>query len=104
MTKPVGEPVAVWDAWDPDFYPRYHPQVPDWLVSHGIDTDPAYRVEIYLIDTPFARVYTYAGLPPDDRRYVDPATGEAAVNPPYDHVLSELPPQELRFYSAKGRG
>jgi hypothetical protein len=48
-----------------------------------------------LLDAPFAVVYRYA-LNEDGHKYIDPATGYAAVEPPVVVPLAELPPEHLR--------
>lgn len=91
----VSEPVVVWDGRE-RAYDRIREPAMEWLTAQGIPVDPAYRVEFFLVDAPFARVFTYTQ---DDqgRRHVDPATGDAAVNEPYVKILSELPPDDLRL-------
>jgi hypothetical protein len=87
-------PLAVWDA-NARGYADIHVLVMEFLISQGIPVSDTYRVEVYLFDAPFARVFTYAG---DERgyRYFDPGTEGAAVNDPYDVPLTALPPDSLR--------
>jgi hypothetical protein len=91
----MSEPVTVWDGRE-RAYDRIREPAMEWLEAQGIPVDPAYRAEFFLVDVPFARVFTYAQ---DDQgnRHMDPATGEPAVNEPYVKVLSELPPDDLRL-------
>lgn len=87
-------PLAVWDC-----HSRRYGEIRDpvcaYLASQGLPIDPAYRVEVYLVDVPFARCFTYAE-DEQGRRYVDPQTGEAAVREPYDRPLTALPPAGIR--------
>jgi hypothetical protein len=91
------DPVAVWDARHLRFG-EVHPAVQHWIEGEGIDPNETYRVEVYLLDAPFARVFTYASEPgrPPGWRYWDEATGWAAVNDPYDKPVSGLPPEAIR--------
>jgi hypothetical protein len=94
MTQ-VAEPVAVWDANDSDYHRKFYPAVRDFLTAQGIPVNQTYRVEIFVFDTPFARVYSYA-LNEKGHTYYDHATDRPAIREPYDHVLTELPSEELR--------
>jgi len=94
MSDDVGGLVAVWDVHDPDFWCIHSPVV-EWLTDHGVPVDPTYRVEIHLVDSPFARVFTWAEND-EGCRYLDPATGEPAVSEPFVKMLSALPPAALR--------
>ena len=73
-------PLAVWDANARDYIDICVP-VMEFLTSQGIPVFDTYRVEVYLLDTPFARVFTYAE---DERgwRYFDESAEAAAVNDP----------------------
>lgn len=88
-------PLVIWNANDPG-YSHIQPRVSDWLTGQDIAVEDAYQVEVWHLvgSPPFARVLTYAH---DARgnRYFDPATGEPALNPAYQKLLSELPPAEL---------
>jgi hypothetical protein len=95
MSEMVSEPMTVWDGRE-CAYDRIREPAMEWLTAQGIPVDPAYRVEFFLVDSPFARVFTYAE-DEQGRRYMDPATDDPAVNEPYVKVLSELPPAELRL-------
>lgn len=53
-----------------------------------------YRIEFYLVDAPFARVYRYA-LNDGGRLFIQPATGRPALAEPVTVLLDELPPAEL---------
>ncbi len=82
------EPLAVWDARRAPV--RKITAWSEWAREHGIPVDDTYRIEFYLVDAPFARVFRYA-VNADGRCFKDPATGEAAEEPPVDVILSELP-------------
>lgn len=62
-----------------------------WAAENGIDTDSAYRIEIHLLDCPFARVFQY-DQDAQGRRFIDPATDDAARRKPYDLPISSMPP------------
>jgi len=89
------EPLAVWDASARE-YNAIRDQVCEYLAGQGIPIDPAYRVEVYLLDAPFARVFTYDQDGEDGERHLDPATGDVAVRPPFDQPLTALPPDSIR--------
>ena len=94
MTMP--EPLAAWDARDPQ-WPRRRQEKSNWLREHGVPVNHAYRTEFYLVDAPFVRVFTYH-LNEDGRPHWDEAhncTRRPATEPPFDMPLSELPPREL---------
>lgn len=57
-----------------------------WLHHHGIDPHLTYRIEIYLIDCPSARIFEYEA-DPSGRKVKDGST-----RTPYDIPLSNLPP------------
>lgn len=86
-------PLLAWDCRDPGYRP-IHDRAAKWLSDHGIDPCGAYRVEFYLVDTPFARVFPYAESEAG-WRYWDPATGDAAVGEPRTVLLPALPPAGL---------
>lgn len=69
----------------------------EWLEAHGIDKTKTYRTEHLLIDAPLVRVFQYEE---DDQgnRYVDEATGDAAVRPAFD-VLVKTPPPNPEDYA-----
>jgi hypothetical protein len=89
------EPVWVGDSstreWDAIWADRdYYEQLIEWLRSEGFDEKITYRVEVYLVDAPFAKVFQYAT---DD-------DGDIKLNEAGDDVelvtrtvlLSSLPP------------
>lgn len=86
-------PIAVYDAhddlwtrWD-DFQTLLH-----WLDDNGINPKATYRVEVFLLDAPFARVHAFQLVGEDQTRVYDPNTGEAVRLPPHDVLLNSLPP------------
>ena len=60
-----------------------------------LDDLDRYRIEFYLLDAPFAVVHKYALDDNEGFKYLDLATGEAAVEPPVLVPLAELPPAHL---------
>jgi hypothetical protein len=97
MTTVALAPLAVWDTRDHGFWERerrWWREVVDWAQVHIPEADRTYRAEFYLVDAPFARVFRYRDNS-EGRRYLDPATGEPAVEEPAVVVLSELPPRHL---------
>lgn len=95
-------PLAAWGAtelgvgWD-----RWHSwsrwfEAERWATEHGLAgfDHATYRIEIYLVDAPFARVYRFARND-DGHLFADPATGRATLAEPVIVVLDELPPAEL---------
>lgn len=95
--------LAVWDVDDPAWWHR-HQAKSDWARAQGIPVDYTYRLEFYLVDAPFARVFAYH-LNGDGKKHWthghDPQTCGpdhdcgACKEPPYDMPLSALPPREL---------
>jgi hypothetical protein len=91
------KPLAVWDAKDrPDWWTDGHTQQMCWwvqtrLTEHAGDI---HRIEFYLLDVPFAVVHKFA-LQDEGLKYLDVATGQAAVEPPVIVPLAELPPAHL---------
>lgn len=96
------EPVAVWDARDPL---NSQPDVPRWLESaewakaHIPRVNDTYRVEFYLLDTPFAVVHRFAvnaeGLKYAIGHLARLDNREPATEPPVIVPLAELPPEHL---------
>ncbi|MFD9950965.1 hypothetical protein ACFWYW_59350 [Nonomuraea sp. NPDC059023] len=87
MTSTI-EPLVVYDCssrqWHGD------PEVLAWMRAEGLDPDQVYRLEIYLVDCPSARVYEYATV--QGARILVPAREEYLRRKPYDVILSSLPP------------
>ncbi len=85
MTTSVLDPLTVIDTRDGTWLPytddgAYH-RLMDWAAEQGIPDDVC-RVEVYLLDTPFARIY---------RLNAETRT----LREPYDAPLSSLPPTPL---------
>jgi hypothetical protein len=91
----TGTPLGVWDTRDRDsiWYRHWRETVP-WAAEHIRDVNNTYRAEFYLIDAPFAVLYRYRENG-EGRRYIDPATGEPAVEEPVTQMLDSLPPLRL---------
>lgn len=72
--------------------PSFREQVCAWLNRHGVDPMVTYRVEVLLLDAPFARVYQYE---PDAEHIikVNEDGTDALYRDPFDVLLSELPPE-----------
>ena len=88
-------PLAIWDA-NAREYNAIRDQVCEYLAGQGLPIDAAYRVEVYLLDAPFARVFTYDQDSEGGERRLDQATGDVAVRPPFDQLLTALPPDSIR--------
>ena len=96
-------PHAVWDVHDPAWWPG-HEAKSQWLRDHRVPVDHTYRVEFYLIDMPFARVFSYH-VNEDGRHHWDHGHNPQGCgpghlcgvcrHPPSDVPLSELPPGVL---------
>jgi hypothetical protein len=84
-----------WDRWHS--WPRWR-EAEGWAIERGLAGDglATYRIEFYLIDAPFARIFRYA-LDHEGRRFMaDPAAyRKPALAEPVTVVLDELPPAEL---------
>ena len=97
MSAPEAERlIGVWDVRDAQNVWRRH-------VNRGIEwaarlfpdvANSTYRAEFYRADPPFAILYCYR-LDDQGRRYMDPATGTAAVGEPFKRPLKRLPPLSL---------
>lgn len=99
QTRRMPEPLAVFDVHEDDwdrFTAQEKYQVRLWIVEQSLDPGDIFRLEVFLIDCPFARVHEYdrdddgclrvEGLPPR----------AIAVRPPRDVLLSSLPPVKPR--------
>jgi hypothetical protein len=82
---------AVYDCRDGSFPFDGATAICDWAVREGFDLRDAYRMEIRLLDTPFARVFEY-DKDAQGGRFLDPATDDIAKRRPYDVVISSMPP------------
>ena len=96
------EPLAVWDAREPDWLNGREAKT-QWLKKQGLPVNKMYRAEFLLTDAPCVRIFCYAL---DDRGLRHWAQGH--VWTPHDHdacgaareeprivPLSDLPPREL---------
>lgn len=68
----------------------------EWLAEHGVEGKLTHRLEFYLIDIPFVRVFQYEpDLEPNRKIFIrcDPKTGEPVQRRPFDVITrSDLPP------------
>lgn len=98
-TRRMPEPLAVYDvhedAWD-RLTAQEKYRVRMWIVEQGLDPGDIVRLEVYLIDCPFARVHEFDRDENGNLRVEDLPPREIAVRPPRDVLLSSLPPVRLR--------
>lgn len=101
-------PLAVWDVREASWWPLQEERC-GWLRAAGLTPLKLYRIEFWLTDAPFARVWAYAlseqGKPAwneQHMRYIadpgkphDHSGCDAAREPPRDVPLDALPPEEL---------
>lgn len=92
------EPIAVYDCNDwGGAYSQcsldWKRELHEWLCSNGVDSNVTDRIEIFLLDAPFATIYQ---IEPDEsgRPVFDPATGHARRREPFRVMLNSLPPAE----------
>jgi len=98
MSDTAVAPLAVWDANAPGYFRSpLREEAFAWAIAHAGADEDTHRVEFFLADVPFARVFRYA-RDESGRRYLDPATGSPAEVAPTDVVLGELPPEHLMAY------
>lgn len=88
MIAPALEPLAVFDARDESW--RGDHQTLAWFRSEGIDPNQVHRLEVYLLDCPFARVYEFVTL--NGARFFVAERDEYLRRDPYDVILASLPP------------
>jgi hypothetical protein len=90
------EPLAVWDANDPDgLYCRHLVDAAIWSNEHLPDGGwNVHTVEFYVMDIPFALCYGFR-RDDDGKLYVDPETGRLEQTGPVTLLLDELPPRHL---------
>ncbi|MFD9950902.1 hypothetical protein ACFWYW_59195 [Nonomuraea sp. NPDC059023] len=86
MTSTI-EPLIVYDCSSRQWHGN--PDVLAWMRAEGLDPEQAYRLEVYLVDCPSARVYEYDRNEAGERYLVG---DDAARREPYDVILSSLPP------------
>jgi len=95
MSSIAVAPLAVWDAAVPSFFlSPLREEAFAWAIQHCGAGEDTHRIEFWLADVPFARVFRYA-RDEEGCRYRDPATGSPAEVAPADVVLGELPPEHL---------
>jgi hypothetical protein len=92
------QPLKAWDAQTKENWPLPGPRSATetfntWLRTHSVEPKDTIRVEYYLIDCPFIRIYQYE-RDASGHRYVDPAIGDAARRQPFDVPITTLPPEE----------
>ena len=96
MTTPVitGDPIGVWDASDAD-WPRLHAAgASEWARKHLEHVDRTYRIEFYLLDTPYAVIRRFAEDENGNLR-LDLDAEAPMRDEPVVQVLTELPPEHL---------
>jgi hypothetical protein len=95
-------PLAVWDVRE-DGRQQHWKARSDWLRDAGLPRDVMYRVEFWLLDCPFARIFCYE-LNAEGRKYWAPDhvrephdhdACHSAFEKPRDVLLGALPPREL---------
>lgn len=98
MTTVAVAPLATWDAEaKPGFHDWPHwREASEWVTDHGLEPVYIYRIEFYLVDTPFAKVFRYA-TENSNILYDAAANGPARLDPVIV-VLPELPPPHLRVF------
>lgn len=88
MTSTI-EPLVVHDCRDRGW--AGDPRILAWCRAEGLNPHEIYRLEVYLLDCPSARVYEYA-RDDDGNRYLV-GDDEAARREPHDVILTSLPPE-----------
>jgi hypothetical protein len=93
-TTTCAAPLAVWHAdrywgrW------KHMPEASQWARDHGWPVNDLYRIEFWLIDVPFARLFAFARN--DKGKIYDSETHSPAVCAPVNVILDALPPEHLR--------
>ena len=95
------EPLAVWDTRDIDGLWRCGGDIcmlgeaTRWANAHIREATRTYRVEFYLLDSPFAVLYRYK-VDDDGRKFALEPGGDALTEEePVVQMLGELPPAHL---------
>jgi hypothetical protein len=97
VTEQTGfAPLAVYDAQDHTWRgltTEQRDQLRLWALAQGIAPPDTYRWEIYVVDCPFMRVYEFER---DQRGVVrlNDAGTDVLRRPPYDVVITSMPPVE----------
>jgi hypothetical protein len=96
----VGEvltPVQVSDVRDDAWFgtlrdrPGYLKAMNEWLIAHDINPYDTYRWELYIIDAPFLKVFTYV-RDEKGRILFDQEAREPVKQTPFTVLVSSLPP------------
>jgi hypothetical protein len=102
VTIPEGmEPLAVWDAGDPEWRDGIFSERFFWLSGSSpiVHVYRTQRIEFYLLDAPFAVVHRYAltdgGEKYQGGDYMYQEDGSPVMEPPVIVPLAELPPEHL---------
>lgn len=93
MPAPLPAPLLAEDAteeWWETRTEEYRAVVTAWLASEGIDIADLIRVEVFLLDAPFARL-CFQVRDDDDRAVINEA-GDGIVTRTETVLLSSLPP------------
>lgn len=90
------EPLGVWDCGDRSsaYWTAGWQETSAWAQAHIHGAVWTTRVEFYLLDAAFAVVHRLA-VGENGKPYMDPETGEAAMDAPAVVPLAELPPAHL---------
>lgn len=87
-------PLLVSDVRDDDYW---HSVTQDqgqalraWLRSNHLEPNDIYRFEVYILDCPFAKVFTYAR---DEHGHFRVKDGELVQREPFTVPLNSMPPQ-----------
>lgn len=92
MRPPVLEPAAVYDVRDGSYrFDVHFGPLSVWLARDGHDLTHAYRIEVYLVDCPSAKIFRYE-RDREGRTLWDTSTQEPKKAPPVEVPLSSLPP------------
>ena len=90
MTRPL----TVYDVHEPGWQnlpTRARDRVNDWARSEGLNPEDIYRLETYLVDCPFVRVFAFA-RDADGNKFVAEDGTSPATLPPQDVPVSSPPP------------
>ena len=90
------QPIEVWDAGSDSWADSLINERSAWVADHLGRAEMTTRVEFFLVDAPFAVAHRFA-QDASGRPFMDPATGEPAVEKPATRLLDELPPARLRM-------
>jgi len=91
------KPLAVYDVHEPGWQnlpTRARDRVNDWARSEGLNPEDIYRLETYLIDCPFVRVYAITRDGGGNIILGDDGTSLVTLTP-RDAPVSSLPPVNL---------